>query len=195
VVGGGPRAERDGDPASRLLVCSGDLAHPRKNVALAIAAVGLLAARGRPIALDLVGRNAGRLEAALDRLPHDVEVRRLGSLPPSEVHALMRDADAFLLPSLFEEWGYVAVEAALQGTPVVSLPVYPFPEMLAGRLGRCASGMDALAFADAIDFGLATVGRRLRCIWEGPLVPAAPFAERVTMPIGTAHPVGNERTR
>lgn len=214
VVGGGPRAERDGDPTARLLICSGDLAHPRKNVALAIAAVGLLAARGRPIALDLVGRNAERLDAALDRLPHGVEVRRLGSLPPSEVHALMRDADALLLPSLFEEWGYVAVEAALQGTPVVSLPVYPFPEMLAGRLGCCAGGMGARAFADAVDelladppdrvqlaasaeerFGLETVGRRLRSIWEDPLVRAAPLEERVTKPIGTAHPVGNERTR
>jgi len=214
AVGGGPRAQRDGDPTSRLLICSGDLAHPRKHIALAIVAVGLLAARGRPIALDLVGRNAERLDAALDRLPHGVEVRRRGPLPPSEVHALMRDADAFLLPSLFEEWGYVAVEAALQGTPVVTLPVYPFPEMLAGRLGRCAGGMDARAFADALEellddppdreqlaasaeerFGLSTAGRRLRGIWEANPLPAAAIRERVTVSAGTAHPVGGDRGR
>jgi hypothetical protein len=74
--------------------------------------------------------------------------------------------------------------------------------------------MGARAFADAVDelladppdrvqlaasaeerFGLATVGRRLRSIWEGPLVRAAPLEQRVMKPIGTAHPVGNERTR
>ena len=97
----------------------------------------------------------------------------------------MRQAQALLMPSLFEEWGYVAVEAALQGTPVVSLPVYPFPEMLAGRLGRCAAGVGPGAFADAIDavlagsdrdqvaasaearFGVNAAGQRLLCIWEG----------------------------
>ena len=110
---------------------------------------------GRSIALDLVGGNAEHLAEALAGLPHSVAVRRLGPRPPADVHALMRAADALLLPSLFEEWGYVGVEAALQGTPVVTLPVYPFEEMLAGALGRCAPGMDAPAFAGAIEELLA----------------------------------------
>jgi glycosyltransferase involved in cell wall biosynthesis len=211
---GGIRADRPAGSAFRLLVCSGDLGHPRKNVGLAIAAVGLLAARGRPITLELVGRHAQALSEVLDRLPPSVDVRRRGPLPPAEVHALMRVADALLLPSLFEEWGYVAVEAALEGTPVVSLPVYPFPEMLAGRLGRCAGGMDAPAFADAIEqlltdppdrgqlaasaeerFGASTAGRRLRTVWEGAPVRAPFLGERVAAPVGAPHPAGRERAR
>jgi glycogen(starch) synthase len=177
---------------SRLLVCSGDLDHPRKNVRLAIEAVGLVARGGRSIALDLVGGNAEHLAEALAGLPPSVAVRRLGPRPPADVHALMRAADALLLPSLFEEWGYVGVEAALQGTPVVSLPVYPFEEMLAGGLGRCAPGMDAPAFAGAIEelladppgrrdvaataerrFGLPAVGGRLMGIWAASLAQPA----------------------
>jgi len=181
----------NGRRRSRLLVCSGDLDHPRKNVRLAIEAVGLVARAGRPLALDLVGGNVERLADALAGLPSSVAVRRLGPRPPADVHTLMRAADALLLPSLFEEWGYVGVEAALQGTPVVSLPVYPFDEMLAGGLGRCASGMGAAAFAGAIEevladppgrrgvataaqkrFGLPAVGRRLMSIWAD--APARP---------------------
>jgi glycosyltransferase involved in cell wall biosynthesis len=214
MAAGGRRADRPAASPVRLLVCSGDLGHPRKNVGLAIAAVGLLAGRGRSITLDLVGRNAQTLADGLDRLPTSVDVRRRGPLPPAEVHALMRDADALLLPSLFEEWGYVAVEAALQGTPVVSLPVYPFPEMLAGRLGRCAGGTDARAFADAIDelladppnrdqlaasaeerFGVAAVGGRLRSVWEGPTSRVAQATERPSVPVGSAHPAGQECPR
>jgi glycosyltransferase involved in cell wall biosynthesis len=177
----------------RLLVCSGDLSHPRKNVGLAVEAVGRLSRRlpGR-ISLDLVGRNAERLAPQLRRLPPEVEVRAWGALIPADVHALMRDADALLVPSRFEEWGYVAVEAALRGTPVVSLAVYPFEEMLAGGLGACAAAPTPEGYADAIAlvlaeardrasvasvaaerFGEASVGHRLTRVWgfERPPVP------------------------
>jgi glycosyltransferase involved in cell wall biosynthesis len=63
----------------------------------------------------------------------------------------MRHADAFLLPSLYEEWGYVAVESLLNGTPVVAYPVYPFQSMLARNLGMVAKERTPSALAVAIE--------------------------------------------
>jgi len=181
-----------GSSAPRLLVCSGDLGHPRKNVGLALTALALLGARGERLEVDLVGGNAGVLRARLARLPGEIQVTASGRLPAADVHRRMRAADLLLFPSLFEEWGYVAVEAALQGTPVVTLPVYPFAEMLTPPLGFAASGLGAAEYADAITaalgsgagrgavaemaerrFGLAGAGQRLVAIWGGELpVPA-----------------------
>ncbi len=170
----------------RLLICSGDLGHPRKNVALALDAAALLADRGRALELELVGGNADALRDRLDRLSSRVQVTLTGRLPAAAVHARMRNADLLLFPSLFEEWGYVAAESALHGTPVVTLPVYPFAEMLAPPLGFRAAGPAAREYADAIGaalrsgsersgvaelaerrFGLVAAGQRLASIWAG----------------------------
>ncbi len=179
-TGDGGRGDR-----LRLVVCCGDLGHPRKNVAAALAAAGELAERGRPSLLTLVGRNAEALRRDIDRLPSGAEVVAVGSLPPADVAAQFRAADVLLLPSLFEEWGYVAVEAALQGTPVVAFPVYPFAEMLVPPVGRTAGSLAVGALADAVAksmlrrapraevaaaaaarFGAAAVAAELEALWS-----------------------------
>jgi glycosyltransferase involved in cell wall biosynthesis len=169
----------------RLMMCAGDLGHPRKNIASALKAVRLLGETGRTLVVELIGRNGSALRRELDRLPENVDVQLFGPLPAMEVQAHMRRADALLLPSLFEEWGYVAVESMLCGTPVVTYPVYPFAEMLASGLGVRAQDMTVRAFACAIEeqlvqgrppnlaavaatrFGSAAVGHRLTEIWTG----------------------------
>jgi glycosyltransferase involved in cell wall biosynthesis len=188
ALGDGDGEETDGCAAPRLLVCSGDLSHPRKNVSLAVAAVGELARDGRHLRLELVGGNPEALAEALRRLPRSIEVLLSGRLPAAEVQRRMRRADLLLFPSLFEEWGYVAAEAALQGTPVVTLPVYPFSEMLEEPYGFRAARVSASGYAEAIAaalesragrsdvadaarrrFGLDGAGRRLAAIWAGEL--------------------------
>jgi glycosyltransferase involved in cell wall biosynthesis len=184
----GAKGRGPGDP-HRLLLCCGDLGHPRKNVGLALDAVAILSGEGRAVELELVGGNVGAIQDRLDHLSGAVAVTVRGRLPAVEVHRRMRAADALLFPSLFEEWGYVAAEAALQGTPVVTLPVYPFTEMLEQPYGFRASGLGAGAYAGAIAdalrsgaprstvaeaaegrFGLRGAGRRLAAIWavDGP---------------------------
>lgn len=185
-----PRLTRS---AAHLIVCSGDLGHPRKNVGLALEAIALLGAAGERLELELVGGNAGALRTRLARLPAGVRVTVTGRLPAAEVHGRMRAADLLLVPSLFEEWGYVAVEAALQGTPAVTLPVYPFAEMLEPPYGFRASGLGAADYAGAIAaalgdsharsavaelaerrFGLLAVGQRLAAIWASERADADP---------------------
>jgi glycosyltransferase involved in cell wall biosynthesis len=167
-----------------LLICSGDLSHPRKNLRDAVQALPFIA-RDRRIVLRAIGRNGAHLEAAARGLPPNVRLELLGPQAPEAVHTAMRSADAFLFPSLYEEWGYVATEAILSGTPVVAYPVYPFHEMLKGGLGHVASSMEPRALAEAAElalrgprgaalaqsgaerFGSEAVGRRLTAIWRG----------------------------
>ena len=170
--------------ACRLMICCGDLAHPRKNVRAGIAAVGLLAGGGRPLELVLVGGNADRLEGALRSLPASVKVRAPGTLARPVIQRWMADSDALLVPSLYEEWGYVATEAMIIGTPVAAFPVYPFDEVLVPPLGVAATEMTAQSLAHAIRtaietgadrgavrdaavarLGAAEVSRRLQAAW------------------------------
>lgn len=178
-------ARASNDSPRRLLVCAGDLGHPRKNVVLAVDALDLLSRAGGAWELELIGRNAAAIRGRLERLAPSVSVIVRGPLPSDDVHQRMRAADLLLVPSLFEEWGFVAVEAVLQGTPVVTLPVYPFAEMLGAPLGFSATDSSAAAYAEAIGgaltspagpdlvahvaaerFGLESAGRRLARIWE-----------------------------
>jgi glycosyltransferase involved in cell wall biosynthesis len=171
-----------------LLICSGDLSHPRKNLLHAVQALSYLVKPGREVVLYAIGRAPAALEdAATLARAVGVRVEFLGPKAPRDVHQKMREVDAFLFPSLFEEWGYVAVEALLSGTPVVAYPVYPFADMLSGGLGVIADGtkLEPQAFARAIEraiagetredlaeaacarFGSAAVGARLARIWTG----------------------------
>jgi glycosyltransferase involved in cell wall biosynthesis len=169
----------------RLVSVSGDLTHPRKNLRDALDAAGRLARRsGRRVSLEMIGRNGEALRSSAGALPGSVELTFPGALERTEVHSRVAAADALLLPSLYEEWGYVAVEALLLGTPVVTYPVYPFASMLDGGLGVVASEMGPEALAAAIErvlagacrpdvasaaaerYGAASVGGRLSEIWR-----------------------------
>jgi glycosyltransferase involved in cell wall biosynthesis len=179
------RAARDGSSEIRLLAVSGDLSHPRKNLRHVLLAAGHLARSdaNRTIVCEMVGRNADALRSAASTLPPNVRVEFPGPLERTVVHQRMRNADALVFPSLYEEWGYVAVEALLLGTPVVTYPVYPFADMLAGGLGSTAEGSQPEQLARAIGhavsstnrgelaaraaerYGTPAIGRRLTELW------------------------------
>jgi len=173
--------------SKKIVICCGDLSHPRKNVKAGLAAARLLGESGRSFELDLIGRNSNCLRADLGRLPDNIKVSTLGSLPAQELRAQFRRADVLLLPSLYEEWGYVATEAALRGARVVTFPVYPFIDILVDPFGACAADMTAAALARALEqaidsradrpqvqraasdlFGTQASARRLDAIWSVP---------------------------
>jgi glycosyltransferase involved in cell wall biosynthesis len=172
-------------PSLRFLVCSGDLAHPRKNLGDAVMALAELSQRRGPLTLVAIGRHPEGLQQLARQRASHLQVEALGPLEPQRVHEVMQGCDALLFPSRYEEWGYVAVEALLRGTPVVTYPVYPFEEMLGGGLGTVARGLGPANFAEAIErsltlprgpelsgaaaarFGSAAVGARLAPMWRG----------------------------
>jgi glycosyltransferase involved in cell wall biosynthesis len=185
-VDAGGAGPNDGEPsgeAIRLVSVCGDLTHPRKNMEEALDAAALLARPGRRVMYEIIGRNPDQLALKAKELPDSVQVLFPGPLGRAELHRRVRAAHVLVLPSLYEEWGYVAVEALLLGTPVATYPVYPVASMLADGLGAVAAGMQPAELARAIEralvmtrgkelaqgaalrYGAHAVGARLSRIW------------------------------
>lgn len=71
--------------------------------------------------------------------------------PRAELHALMAEHDVVVLPSRFEWWANVAVEAMHAGVPVLATPVGGFTEqILHGETGWLTEGTGPRALSEAI---------------------------------------------
>jgi len=86
-------------------------------------------------------------EAGLDRRVHV-----LGGVALPDVRALLKRADIFLLPSLWENCPYSCIEAMTAGRAIVSSDCGGMPELIAdGANGLLARSGDCGAFAARID--------------------------------------------
>ena len=92
---------------------------------------------------DLLERQAAALGVG-DR------VRFLGPRPKEEVAELMRGADVFVLPSLYENLPVVLVEAQASGLPAVATRVGGVPELVGDDAGRLVEAGDPAQLAGAI---------------------------------------------
>jgi glycosyltransferase involved in cell wall biosynthesis len=81
------------------------------------------------------------LFAAIRRLGLEDRVRFLGYIPDADRAPLMREANLFVLPSLYEGFGMPVLEAMACGTPVVTTERGALPEV----------GGDAVVYADPLD--------------------------------------------
>jgi glycosyltransferase involved in cell wall biosynthesis len=78
-------------------------------------------------------------------------IRYLGRLNRAELAECYRGASVFVLPSLFEPWGFVFIEAMGYGLPCVGADCCAMPEIIdAGTTGLLAAPGDARSLADAI---------------------------------------------
>jgi glycosyltransferase involved in cell wall biosynthesis len=155
-------------PPSRSMDClmiANGMDSPRKGVDLAVEAVRHARARVRGIRLVLVG--AWHDPARMQRLPDFCDAR--GRLPRRDVRELLRGAGCCIVPSRWEEFGYVGLEALAAGTPVVCGP-------LPGLTGRGTTGVlvapvrEAAVFAERLLAALALDG------FEYPLEARASWA-------------------
>lgn len=122
-------ASSDGvDAPPFTVLCAGRM-QPLKGPQILVAALGLLRKKypGCTVDLTLAGAGSPEFLAELHRLveEHDVAdaVEFQGSMPSSELAALMRSADAVAMPSSSETFGLVALEAQACGTPVLATDV------------------------------------------------------------------------
>jgi glycosyltransferase involved in cell wall biosynthesis len=95
----------------------------------------------------------GDLEAYLRGLAEDLEVQQrvhvLG--PRQDVPALMHALDVFAMPSIWEGFGLVLLEAMAAGKPIVASRTATIPEVvLDGETGVLVPPGDAVALADAL---------------------------------------------
>ncbi len=137
--------------------------HPRKNLAALREAMAGLVAQGRPHALAVAGgpapdrADSSELERAASADLPGVEgrVARLPALTDQELAGLMAGAAAFALPSLYEGFGLVVLEAMVRGTPVLAARATALPE----------TGGEAAAYFDPADPG--DLGRALEALLGG----------------------------
>lgn len=113
------------------------------------------AAKGLPATVAVCGRDAGSRRAAERLAPPNV--RFLGAVPdPRDAYAA---ADVFVLPSHYEAFGLVLLEAMAQGAPVVCADAGGMPEVV-GDAGVVAPARDPDALRAALADLLADAPRR-----------------------------------
>ncbi|POH69729.1 hypothetical protein C3B59_05130 [Cryobacterium zongtaii] len=119
------RNELSIDRASKIALFVGRLEH-QKNPILAVRSVSRLST---PTTLLVAGAGSLKTELADAAVQLGVQIRFLGNV--AHVERLMAAADVVLVPSRYEGFGRVAVEALATGTPVVANSVAGLRDALA----------------------------------------------------------------
>lgn len=87
---------------------------------------------GRDVVLLLVGRNVekGYLDWLVRELGVEAYVHFTGPLPERDVHLAYAASDVFALPSKYESFGFVFLEAMAYGVPIVGVRTGGVPELI-----------------------------------------------------------------
>jgi glycosyltransferase involved in cell wall biosynthesis len=125
---------------------------PMKNLELALRALRLV--RG-PAEFDIYGprEDAGywaRCEALIALLPPTVRVRYRGDLPPAAVPRTFHAYDAFVFPTLGENFGHVIAESLFASCPVICSDTTPWTAVLDKGGGRVVRDLTAGGLAAAL---------------------------------------------
>lgn len=149
------RATYAGD--APLIVFAGRLEW-EKGIHTLIDAMHLLLAEVPSARLVIAGKGgkSADLQRHAERLELGESVRFTGWLPEVDLHALVAAADLAVVPSLYEPFGLVALEAAALGTPVVVARTGGLAEIAdGGRIAVPFPPGDAAALARILAAALA----------------------------------------
>ncbi len=126
-------------PSGPYLLSVGDL-RPKKNLSRLVHAYRELRGGGLEHRLVLAGADLGSA-SELRRLAAGEPLELPGFVDDSKLDALLRGADALVVPSLYEGFGLVVLEAMVRGCPVVLARAGALPEV----------GGDAAVYFDPLD--------------------------------------------
>ncbi|QDY07456.1 glycosyltransferase family 4 protein [Micromonospora sp. HM134] len=148
---------------------------PMKNLCTALEAV---AGTTRPVEFDIFGPPEdphywSRCQRVIAAMPGHVLVRYLGELAAADVMPTFSRYDAFLFPTLGENFGHVILESLAAGCPVVCSDNTPFSDLIADTGGMVVRPATAAGLSRALDLladrtpeqraeAKATAGRRYR---------------------------------
>ena len=150
---------------------------PRKNLARLIEAFGKSQARGHT--LVIAGKKGwlyDDLFSQVKRLNLERRVVFSGYVSDADRAALLSGATALVFPSLYEGFGFPAVEAMACGTPVICSNTSSLPEAV-GDAAMLIDPLDGEAIAAAIDRIIADAGLRGQLVGRG-VVQASRFTWR-----------------
>ena len=134
-------------PTGPYLLSAGDL-RPKKNLPILIEAYRELRRDGLEHRLILTGSDQG-IGPALREMARGEPVELTGFVPDARLDALIRGADAVVVPSLYEGFGLIVLEAMARGRPVVLARAGALPEV-GGDAAAYFDGGDPVALAAAI---------------------------------------------
>jgi D-inositol-3-phosphate glycosyltransferase len=128
---------------------------PLKGISRVVEAVGLL--KDMPVRFVIAGGD-GQANSEMRKLRElarglclDGAVRFAGRVEQQELPLYYSAADVLAVPSLYESFGIVALEALACGTPVIATPVGAMDSIISNGInGRIITGATPAAFARAI---------------------------------------------
>lgn len=108
----------------------------RKNIVRIIEAFEVLKKKyAIPHELILVGKPGfgyERIAASILHSPFSIHIKELGYMTEEEKWALLKNADVFVFPTLYEGFGIPVLEAQSAGVPVVTSDISSLPEVAGG---------------------------------------------------------------
>lgn len=132
------------------------LLSPKKGIPYLIHALVQIKQRRQDFVLDIVGDGSNRreYEELVEELGLSEMVKFHGLKTKEEVANFMRNCDFFVLPSLFETFGVVLIEAMACGKPVIASDIGGPNEIVNKEVGLLVPPKDIDALATTIDYML-----------------------------------------
>lgn len=149
-------------PHSKYFLFIGRL-ETRKNVVRIIEAFELFKQKtGLPHQLVLAGKPGYGYQAIKTKLQASsfkLHIHELGYVTEEEKWRLLKNADVFLFPSLYEGFGLPVIEAQSVGTPVITSNTSSLPEV-AGAGAILVDPLSAVQLAEAMETLVTDQGKR-----------------------------------
>lgn len=143
-------------PDAKIVLFVGRLER-QKNVLFLLEAFAILGEKSPGASLVMIGTGSQQREVEERTRSYRLEdrVRLLGRKSPAEIACWMNAADVLVLPSVWEAFGIVGLEAMACGTPVVASRVGGMPDLIVdGETGYLVDPLNPKAFAEAAAQGL-----------------------------------------
>lgn len=126
--------------------------HPKKNLKYAIECFDSIEG---DVEFDIYGPMEDKQYwndclTSIRQLPHNVKVKYCGLLPHEEVHNAFSRYDAFIFPTLSENYGHVIAESLMVGTPVIISDQTPWNDVNRYNCGWAISLNEKNRYRDSI---------------------------------------------
>lgn len=161
VVFSPPRPDHHQNDPTRILFVGLLDSSQKKGVPYLLQALDQLRKHRDDWHLDIVGDGPARSEC--ERIAADLgltaKVTFCGLKPKREVAEFMRQADLFVLPSIWENCPCVAIEAMASGLPIVSTLAGGIPEIVSEDVGVLVPPGDPLRLSSALGLMIQSLAR------------------------------------
>jgi glycogen(starch) synthase len=138
--------------APPVLLCVGRMTK-QKGFDIAIEAMSTIIRRYPQVKLVMAGAGdaSAALEAQIERLGLHEHIGFVGKVPHQEIYNLLNQTTILLVPSRYEPFGLVALEAAQMARPVIASAVDGLPEIVVDReTGLLTPPEDSAQLAEAV---------------------------------------------